>query len=416
MASLEIRGGNSLMGEVRVQGSKNAALPILSACLLARGETKLYNCPMILDVYNMIKILENMGCHTEIRRDCVVVDTSPKLTGIISEDDAASMRSSVMLMGAVLGREGYVYLPWPGGCSIGKRPVDLHLSALEKMNVSVRTEPGGLCCTTDGLCGNVIVFPYPSVGATENVILTAVLARGTTTICHAAKEPEIVDMCLFLNQMGAQIHGMGTSQIIVHGVKELKSISYTVMADRIVAGTYLAAAAATGGNVLIHDIEEKDIRATLDALAGMGCGIVVRQRQVRVIAPQMLLPLESIHTQPFPGFPTDMQSQIMVCLLTAVGESIIYEDIFEDRFKIVPEIRKMGADVLINENKAVIRGVGALHGSTVCAQDLRGGAALVIAGLMAEGDTKVEGSIYIERGYQDICGDLTLLGADIHRT
>ncbi len=415
MASLEIHGGNSLMGEIRVQGSKNAALPILSACLLARGVTKLYNCPKILDVYNMIKILENMGCHTQVEDDCVVIDTSPDLSGIISEEDAASMRSSVMLMGAVLGREKYVYLPWPGGCCIGKRPVDLHLNALEKMNVSVEVEETGFCCKTTGLTGADIDFPYPSVGATENVILAAVLARGTTTIRHAAKEPEIVDMCLFLNQMGAQIHGMGTSQIIIHGVKALKSISYTVMADRIVAGTYLAAAAATGGNVLVYDIDEKDIRSTLDALANMGCGIIVQKRQVRVIAPQMILPLESIHTQPFPGFPTDMQSQIMVCLLAARGESTIYENIFEDRFKIVPQIRKMGADVLINENKAVIRGVSALHGSNVCAGDLRGGAALVIAGLMAEGDTKVDGSIYIERGYQDICGDLTSLGADIRR-
>ena len=181
------------------------------------------------------------------------------------------------------------------------------------------------------------------------------------------------------------------------------------------AGTYLAAAAATGGNVLVCDIDEKDIRSTLDALANMGCGIIVQKRRVRVIAPQMILPLESIYTQPFPGFPTDMQSQVMVCLLTARGESTIYENIFEDRFKIVPQIRKMGADVLINENKAVIRGVSALHGSNVCAGDLRGGAALVIAGLMAEGDTLVEGSIYIERGYQDICGDLTSLGADIRR-
>ncbi len=415
MASFEIKGGRSLSGEIHIQGSKNAALPILSACLLARGVTKLYHCPHIKDVYNMIKILEAMGCHTEIGSDYIAIDTSPKLTGMILAEHASSMRSSVMLIGAALGRMKSVSLPWPGGCSIGKRPVDIHLSALEKMNVTVLAAKAGLECKTTQLKGAYIQFPYPSVGATENVILAAVLADGTTTIDHAAKEPEIVDLCLFLNEMGAQIHGMGTSRITIHGVKRLRSVSYKIMSDRIVAGTYLAAGAATGGNVAVCDVCERDMRSTLNTLASMGCGIVVKKDQIRVIAPQILLPLESIHTQPFPGFPTDMQSQIMVCLTAARGESVIYEDIFEERFKIVPQIRKMGADVLINNNKAVIKGGRALHGTTVEALDLRGGAALVIAGLMAEGDTKVEGSRFIERGYEEICEDLSCLGARINR-
>ena len=414
MASLEIRGGNSLMGEVRVQGSKNAALPILSACLLARGETKLYNCPMILDVYNMIKILENMGCHTEIRRDCVVVDTSPKLTGIISEDDAASMRSSVMLMGAVLGREGYVYLPWPGGCSIGKRPVDLHLSALEKMNVSVRTEPGGLCCTTDGLCGNVIVFPYPSVGATENVILTAVLARGTTTICHAAKEPEIVDMCLFLNQMGAQIHGMGTSQIIVHGVKELKSISYTVMADRIVAGTYLASVAAVGGHARFYGLNASHLLSVLPVFQMMGMAIQVEDRAVTIKGELRPQPV-TVETGPYPGFPTDLQSPLMAVMAVGAGESLILENVFEGRYETAGELRKLGAQIIIEEKAAHVRGISPLYGSRVEAKDLRGGAALVVAGLAAEGETVITGCHHIFRGYEDICRDLSSLGAQISK-
>ena len=415
MASFEIKGGSTISGEVRIQGSKNAALPILSACLLARGETKLYNCPRIKDVYNMIKILEAMGCHTEIGSDYVTIDTSPKLTGHISAADAASMRSSVMLMGAVLGRLREVSLPWPGGCSIGKRPVDIHLNALEKMNVDIHAMDDGLECKTAQLLGSRIDFPYPSVGATENVILAAVLAKGTTIIHNGAKEPEIIDLCLFLNEMGAQIHGMGTSCITIHGVKQLKSISYKIMPDRIVAGTYLAAGAATFGSVTAEGVCERDIRSTLDTLASMGCGIVVKKDSVRVIAPQILLPIESIHTQPFPGFPTDMQSQMMVCLTAARGESVIYEDIFEDRFKIVPQIRKMGADVVINHNKAVIKGGTPLHGFTVEACDLRGGAALVIAGLMAEGDTRVLGACFIERGYEDICTDLGQLGARIRR-
>lgn len=415
MAAFAIQGGRSLSGEVHIQGSKNAALPILSACILARGVTKLYNCPHIRDVYNMIKILETMGCYTELGSDYVLVDTSPILTGVISPVDAASMRSSVMLMGAALGRLKSVTLPWPGGCSIGKRPVDMHLNALREMNVDIKTTKDGLECQTTGLTGGHIHFDYPSVGATENVILAAVLAGGTTTIDNAAKEPEIVDLCLFLNEMGASIHGMGTSRMTIHGVRRLKSVSYRIMSDRIVAGTYLAAGAATGGNVLACDVCEQDLRSTLDALATMGCGIVVKKAQIRVIAPQILLPVESIHTRPFPGFPTDMQSQLLVCLTAARGESVIWEDIFEDRFRIVPQLRKMGADVLINQNKAVIRGGNVLCGSTVEACDLRGGAALVIAGLMAEGDTLVEGSGYIERGYEDICRDLSGLGARIHR-
>lgn len=415
MATFEIKGGNSLNGEIPIQGSKNAALPILSACLLARGETKLYNCPHIKDVYNMIEILEAMGCHTEISGECVIIDSSPELSGVISPDYGASMRSSIMLMGAMLGRQNDVHLPWPGGCSIGKRPVDIHLDALKKMNVTVEVSADGLECKTMQLLGTSITLPYPSVGATENIILAAVLASGITTINNAAKEPEIIDLCLFLNDMGAQIHGMGTSRIRIFGVKRLHSISYKIMSDRIVAGTYLTAAAATGGSVLVYDICERDIRSTLDVLAMMGCGIIVKKNQIRVIAPQLLLPIDSIHTQPFPGFPTDMQSQIMVCLTAAHGESVICEDIFEDRFKIVPQIEKMGADVLINKNRAVIKGQTALHGCSVKALDLRGGAALVIAGLMAEGDTEVESFGYIERGYEDICRDLSRLGAKIRR-
>ena len=415
MASFQIRGGCSLNGEVRIQGSKNAALPMLAACLLSRGETKLYNCPHITDVYNMIKILENMGCSTVFCGDCLTVDTSGNLSGVISMGDGASMRSSIMLMGAVLGRQKYVSLPWPGGCSIGKRPVDLHLKALEQMNVSIRSDHCGLECTTPYLQGKDICLPIPSVGATENVILAAVLARGTTTIYNAAKEPEIVDLCHFLNEMGAQIHGMGTHRITINGVKQLKSISYTVMPDRIVAGTYFAAAAATGGNILAYPVKEKDLRSVLDVFAAMGCGIIIRRDQLQLIAPPLLLPVESICTRPFPGFPTDMQSQLMACLTAARGTSVICENIFEDRFKIVPQLEKMGAKILVNENKAVIRGGCRLTGSCVSAQDLRGGAALVIAGLMAEGDTRVEGSGYIERGYEDICRDFSQLGAGICR-
>lgn len=415
LASICISGGECLHGDIRVQGSKNAALPILAASILARGTTRLYHCPQILDVFNMLKILENMGCHTELEKDCVVVDTWDAGCGQISEEDAAAMRSSVMLMGAMLGRMKEIRLPWPGGCSIGKRPVNLHLDALEKMNVTVDIDENGIYARTCKLTGSEIFFPYPSVGATENVILAAVLADGTTVIHQAAKEPEIIDLCLFLNEMGADIHGMGTGHIIIHGVSHLNSVDYTVMSDRIVAGTYLAAAAATCGDVSVYGVCEKDMHSTLQALAQTGCGIVICRNKIRVLAPQILLPIESIHTQPFPGFPTDMQSQLMAVVTKAHGTSVIYEDIFENRFKTAGWLEKMGADVCIDQNRTVVRGVSRLYGSKVWAEDLRGGAALVIAGLMAEGDTVVEDPIYIERGYQDICGDLASLGARIRR-
>ena len=415
MASFYIHGGNRLCGEIDIQGSKNAALPILAACLLTREPIKLYNCPKILDVYNMIKILENIGCHVEMTDDYCLIDSSTGVTDTVSPKDACTMRSSFTLLGALLGRFGRAKISMPGGCNIGKRPVDWHLEALKKMNVTFEVGDESIVAKSSGICGNEIIFSYPSVGATQNVILAAVLAHGTTHIYHAAKEPEIIDLCLFLNQMGADIHGMGTSHIIVHGVERLHGTVYSVMADRIVAGTYLGAAAATGGDVVVHGVLEKDVRSTLQILAHMGCGIIIRKKSIRVIAPDVLLPVESIHTQPFPGFPTDMQSQILTCLTKAHGRSLIYEDVFEDRFKIVSQLQKMGADIVLKEGCAIVGGNNNLKGMQVGAVDLRGGAALVIAGLMAEGKTQVTGSDYIERGYQDICADLRLLGADIRK-
>ncbi len=415
MASFHIHGGNRLCGAVKIQGSKNAALPILAACLLTCDPIKIYNCPDILDVYNMIKILENIGCYVERTKDYILIDSSTGVTDSVSSEDACTMRSSFTLLGALLGRLGSAKISMPGGCNIGKRPIDWHLEALKKMNVTFDVNDDRITASSTGIYGNDIIFPYPSVGATQNVILAAVLAKGTTHIHHGAKEPEIIDLCLFLNQMGADIHGMGTSHIVIHGVKCLHGTQYTIMSDRIVAGTYLSAAAATGGDVVVYDVYEKDLRSTLHILAHMGCGIVVRKKCIRVIAPHVLLPVDCIHTQPFPGFPTDMQSQILTCLTKAHGRSVICEDIFEDRFKIVPQLQNMGADIVLENGRAIVSGSVLLKGRLVEAVDLRGGAALVVAGLMAEGETKVTGSVYIERGYQDICADLCLLGADIHR-
>lgn len=413
MTSLVVSGGCRLKGDLWIQGSKNAALPILAAAVLNRGTTRLYHCPKITDVDCMLEILRSLGCHAEWEKGGVRIDASQMEERDISKAYGAKMRSSIFLMGALLSRFGEVSLPYPGGCRIGKRPMDFHLAAFERMGCSVCVARDRISCKARRLFGAAHKLPYPSVGATENIILASVMASGMTTIEHAAKEPEIIELCLFLNKMGADIHGMGTSKITIFGVKCLKDVSYMLASDRIVAGTYMAAAAVTGGDVQLWDIWAHDLKAVLQVLAEMGCGIIVQNKRVRVIGPQMLSCVDSIYTHPFPGFPTDMQSQLMACLCTAKGVSHVTENVFEDRFKTADELVKMGADILIENNKAVIRGPRPLYGTIVQAQDLRGGAALVLAGLSAEGDTVINDSIYIKRGYEDICTDMAILGAQI---
>ena len=413
MTSITVNGGRCLKGDIFIQGSKNAALPMLAATLLNRGVTKLYGCPKITDVSRMLDILKSLGCDVSWENGCIRVDTSGASGHFVSEACAGQMRSTVFMMGAMLGRFGEVFIPYPGGCTIGKRPIDIHLDTLRQMNVALIEDREGIYGCTKQILGTVIDLRYPSVGATENIILAAVTANGKTVINHAAKEPEIIDLCLLLNKMGADIHGMGTETIVIYGVEVLHDAEFTVSGDRIAASTYLAAAAVTCGNVCIFNVWEREIKSVLQVLAQMGCGIVIQNKRVRVIGPQMTFAVDQIHTRPFPGFPTDMQSQMMACLTMANGTSEIYEHVFEDRFKIAGELNKMGADITVDHQKATIRGIGQLHGAAVSACDLRGGAALVIAGLMAEGETTINNAFYVKRGYQDICGDLKFLGARI---
>lgn len=413
MTSLKIDGGASLNGDIFIQGSKNAALPILAGTLLNKGQVKLLSCPAISDVYQMVEILKQMGCEVTWEENQLCVDTTYASYRQVTNECAGQMRSSVFLMGALLGRFGEFSLPYPGGCAIGSRPVDIHLEAMKLMGVSIREDEAGIYGCTTGLKGAYIPLRYPSVGATENIILAAVLAEGNTFVENAACEPEIVDLCLMLNKMGGRIHGMGTKNISIEGVKELHDVSFNISADRIVAATYLSAAAITCGNVGVMNIWEHDIKSVLQVLAQMGCGIVVHNKRVRVIGPQVISPVDHISTRPFPGFPTDMQSQLMTCLSIAKGVSHIHEKIFENRFRIVPQLRKMGANIVVKEREAVITGVEQLTGTTVAAKDLRGGAALVIAGLISEGTTTIENPAYIQRGYEDIARDLNALGASI---
>lgn len=415
MACIHIQGGRSLIGELFIQGAKNAALPILAAAVLNRGVTRLHRCPGIRDVEYMIRILEHLGVRTEREEDTLVLDASDIRPAAIPAVDAAAMRSSIILLGALIGRGQEVMMPYPGGCTIGARPIDWHIDALRKMNIQIESREDGLYCRTSGIRGTDMTLPYPSVGVTENVILAAVLAEGVTIIRGAAKEPEIGDLCAFLNCAGAGISGAGTDRICIEGVDCLRDTDYSVMADRIAAGTYMAAAAATGGSVVLRGIGIEPVRAVANVLAESGCGLIIYEESIKIVAPSVLLAVPDIETQPYPGFPTDMQSQMMACLCGAYGDSRMTEHIFEDRYKVVPELIKMGADIRVDGRTALIHGPCRMQGGHVLARDLRGGAALVIAGLSAEGDTFVHDSVHIDRGYTDICEDLRQLGARMTR-
>lgn len=413
MSFIEIVGGKQLNGEVNIQGSKNAVLPILAATVLVNGITKLNHCPKILDVFSMIKILEAIGCKTWWVNSSLFVDTTTITTSTVPEDDVKKMRSSIILMGALLGRTGSVTITYPGGCTIGARPIDYHLEAFEQMNVCLKEEDGLINCNTNGIKGNDILLKFPSVGATENTILAAVLASGKTRIFNAAMEPEICELCKFLTACGAKIFGAGTKRIEVDGVDFLHCVEYTAASDRIVAGTYLAAVAGCGGEAILTGIGCGSLHSVIGVLRSMGCGIVCGDNYIIIASSGRLKAIPSITTAPYPGFPTDMQSQIMSLLMTAEGKSIITEEIFEDRYQNVTEQLKFGADILVNEREATIQGVDRLTGCKVYASELRGGAALVIAGLMAGGKTTIHNPNFIERGYEDICRDLSLLGAQI---
>jgi UDP-N-acetylglucosamine 1-carboxyvinyltransferase len=413
MAFIEIAGGKQLNGEVNIQGSKNAVLPILAATLLVNGITKLNHCPKILDVYHMIKILEAIGCTTRWEASSLIIDTTKLNTSTVPEGYVKKMRSSIILMGALLGRTHTVTISYPGGCTIGARPIDYHLSALQQMNISLKEVDGLIYCTTTGIKGTDLFLKFPSVGATENIFLAAVLSAGKTSIFNAAREPEIIELCKYLNAAGAKITGAGTDKIYIMGVDELYDVEYTTASDRIVAGTYLAAVAGTGGEAVLKGIGCGSLQSVIQILRDMGCNIFCGEDYIIISSFGKRKAIPFIRTMPYPGFPTDMQSQIMSVLMMANGTSRIVEDIFEGRYQNVQEQIKFGADIQIHEREAVIQGVPLLKGCAVNASELRGGAALVISGLMAVGKTILHNPDFIERGYEDICRDLRELGADI---
>ncbi len=414
MQSYVIEGGYPLKGELVVQGSKNAALPLIAAAFLNEGITVLNGCPDISDVDNMLEIIRHLGCKAYKEKNSIIINGSLTDRDEIPADMVKSARGSMLFMGAVLARCGCISMDYPGGCMIGERPVNYHLDAFEKMGADVAYKSEGIKCTCAQLKGCTINLPFPSVGATENVILAAVKAKGATTIINAAMEPEIAELCRMLCMLGAEIEGIGSKIIIIKkGIKK-RDIQYTVMSDRIAAGTYAYAAAAAGGDVCCI-VNREDVMTGISVLCKrMGIKLVYGNDYVRIISGKKINSIPYIKTEPYPGFPTDMQSQLMSVLSMGDGISVIEESIFEKRYHIVGELLKMGADIRTKGSKAYIRGVRSLKGAVLDVKDLRGGAALIIAGLAADGTTTVLDPGYINRGYERIADNLSELGGNIH--
>ena len=414
MGEIIIEGGRPLSGSVKIQGSKNAALPMMAAALLHDGEVILHNCPRIADVFSMERILKSLGAETGWEDHTLRISCRNVQDTLIDGETARSMRSSVILMGSMLGRTGRICIASPGGCTIGRRPVDLHLKAFEAMGARVNQEGGMLCAVSSGrLEGTRVEFPISSVGATENGILAAVGARGTTYLENCALEPEIYHLCRLLQAMGAEIGGVGTRSLRIRGVGALRNAEYQVPPDRIVAGTYLYAAAATRGNVTLENPPLGEIASIIEVYEKMGGQWEINGGKLVADASGVGRMVAFTKTQCYPGFPTDMQSMLMAVLLTIPGQGRIREEIFEDRFKAAEEFRKLGARIRVEGRDAWIEGGYPLTGTQVLARDLRGGAALAAAGLAAQGTTVIRDAGFVERGYEAIDKDLEALGARI---
>ncbi|MCI9144667.1 MAG: UDP-N-acetylglucosamine 1-carboxyvinyltransferase [Lachnospiraceae bacterium] len=413
MDSIRIQGGVALQGKVRIHGSKNASLPVLAATLLVEGRSFIENCPRIADVYSMVSLLKDLGCSVYWQETGLVVDSTQVKRGEMCREAVTGMRSSLCLLGALLGRCGELVMEHPGGCVIGERPIDLHLTALGQMGVEFTESGGRLQAVASELHGACIRLPFPSVGATENVILAGVAACGDTILEGAALEPEIRTLCCYLQCCGAYIEGVGSSRIIIHGGRRLYGTAFAIPADRIVAGTYLFGCIGVGGSVLLECAPEEEMASVLSAAVQMGGRVCTSPEGIYIQAPGRPGPVKIV-TAPYPGFPTDLQSIVLAVETLGRGCSHIEETIFENRFRIVNDLRKMGACIEEAGCRSVaVRGVPGLRGARLEARELRGGAALVIAGMMAEGETIISGCPYIYRGYENIGRDFRELGARV---
>ena len=416
MSQLLIEGGSRLQGEAAIQGAKNSVLPILAATLLTEGQVLLQGCPRLRDVDASIRILEALGCSARWEGNDLLVDTAGLCRSRVSDILMREMRSSAIFLGAILARCGQAELSYPGGCELGPRPIDLHLAGLRRLGAEIREEGGMLSCQAACLEGCRIVLGLPSVGATENLMLAACGGSGVTQICNAAREPEIVDLQDFLNACGAWVSGAGTSTVTVEGGRKLHGCAYRVMPDRIVTATYLCAAAAAGGHIFLRGAREPHLDTVTAVLREAGCQIQSTTKGLDCRCGGRLRSVSRVRTAPYPGFPTDAQAVLMAALLRSRGSTIFEENIFENRYRHVDELTRMGASVQVSGRVAVVTGVEALHGASVRCTDLRGGAALCVAALAAEGITEVSDISHIDRGYEDIVRDLKDLGGCIRRT
>jgi len=414
MQILKIEGGTRLEGTAQLVSAKNAVLPILAACVITDQPVTLLDVPDILDVENMLGILRELGCTISKDGKAVTVCAANIDQEKLPDHLAKLLRSSIFLMGPLLARMRKAIMPFPGGCEIGLRPIDLHQRGLESLGVVFHDEGGYIRCDGSHMRGGVIHFDFPSVGATENVMMAAALTPGKTVIHNAAREPEIVDLQRFMNACGAKVSGAGKPTITIQGVKRLHGATYRPIPDRIVGGTLLAAAAMTGGTLDLRNAPD-DMGAIVAKMRDMGCEIREEIGRTILLAPKRLHSFRQMQTQPFPGFPTDMQAQMMALATMADGVSLVMENVFENRFAHAADLARMGADIVLSNRMAVIRGVPKLHGTTVVSRDLRAGAALVIAGLAAEGTTIVENITLIDRGYERLEDQLAALGAKIER-
>jgi UDP-N-acetylglucosamine 1-carboxyvinyltransferase len=411
-----VRGGQRLYGTVKVEGAKNAVLPVLAATLLASdGKSVIRDVPTLSDVYTINEVLRNLNAEVAFDNNTVVVDASRELEVEAPFEYVRKMRASVLVMGSLLARNGRARVALPGGCAIGSRPIDQHLKGFEAMGAKVKVGNGFIEAEVDGrLKGAKVYLDFPSVGATENIMMAATLAKGTTILENVAKEPEIVDLANFLNKMGANVRGAGTGTLRIEGVDVLFGADHNIIPDRIEAGTFMVAAAITGGNVLVQGAVPEHLSSLIAKMEEMGVEIIEENDGIRVIGPEKLKAVD-IKTMPHPGFPTDMQSQMMALLLRAQGTSMITETVFENRFMHVEEFRRMNADIKIEGRSVILNGPSNLQGAEVSATDLRAAAALILTGLVSEGNTRVTELKHLDRGYVNFHGKLEALGADIER-
>lgn len=412
MPKIIVKKSEPLRGTVKIDGAKNAVLPIIAATLLAEGKSVLKGVPNLRDVHVISDLLRHLGAEVTYEGTTLTVDASNITTCEAPYELVRKMRASFLVMGPLLARFDHTKISMPGGCAIGTRPIDLHLKGFKSLGAEVEIDHGFVEAKTEKLTGNKLYLDFPSVGATENIMMAAALAEGTTIIENAAEEPEIVDLANFLNEMGANVKGAGTNTIKIKGVESLKGAEHTVIPDRIEAATYMVAAAMTKGDITVENVLMEHLKPIIAKLRETGCEIIEMENAVRVIGPEVLKPID-IKTLPHPGFPTDVQAQFMAMLTIANGTAVVIETVFENRFMHVAEFNRMGADIKIEGRSAIVNGVDKLYGAKVNATDLRAGAALILCGLIAEGETQIGEIYHIQRGYVDIDKKIRALGGNI---